>query len=101
LQNVAYIRLKNLQIGYNFSNSLLSSVGVKKAKIYLSAVNLWTYSPLFKHTNDFDVANIYGTDQEAKKVISEGGRSLIISNGGHTYSYPSLKSVSVGLSITF
>ncbi len=102
LQNVAYIRLKNLQLGYNFPKKWTEKAKMQAARIYISAENLWAWSPLYKHTKNFDVANIYGEDSESKSMVSDnGGTNSIISNGGQSYSYPLLKSMSVGLSVTF
>lgn len=101
LQNVAYIRLKNLQVGYNFPSSLISRIKMQAARVYLSAENIWAWSPLYKHTKNFDVANIYGEDSEAKNAAQNGGTNSIISNGGHSYNYPTLRSISLGLSVTF
>lgn len=74
---------------------------MQAARIYLSAENIFCWSPLYKHTKNFDVTNIYGEDAEAKNVASDGGTNSIISNGGRSYSYPLLKSISLGLSVTF
>ena len=101
LQNVAYLRLKNLQIGYNIPKNILAATKMQAARIYLSAENIFCWSPLYKHTKNFDVTNIYGEDTEAKNVASDGGTNSIISNGGRSYSYPLLKSISLGLSVTF
>lgn len=101
LQNVAYLRLKNLQIGYNIPKNILAATKMQAARIYLSAENIFCWSPLYKHTKNFDVTNIYGEDAEAKNVASDGGTNSIISNGGRSYSYPLLKSISLGLSVTF
>ena len=101
LQNVAYIRLKNLQIGYNLPSALTSRIKMQAARIYLSAENIWAWSPLYKHTKNFDVANIYGEDSEAKSAALNGGKNSIIANGGQPYNYPTLKSISLGLSVTF
>ncbi len=90
LQNVAYIRLKNLQFGYNIPESVISKVKLQKARIYISAENLWCWSPLYKHTRDLDVTNIYGSDPD----ITDGG-------SGDGNSYPQMKSVSLGVSLTF
>uniref|UniRef100_UPI003217C286 SusC/RagA family TonB-linked outer membrane protein n=1 Tax=uncultured Draconibacterium sp. TaxID=1573823 RepID=UPI003217C286 len=100
-QNVAYVRLKNLQLGYSLPKNLIASADIQVARIYLSAENLWCWSPLYKHTKNFDVANIYGEDIEAKSAANDGGKNSIISNGGQTYNYPLLKSISLGLSLTF
>lgn len=102
LQNVAYLRLKNLQVGYSFPKDLVSKVGMQAARVYLSAENIWTWSPLYKHTENFDVANIYGEDKELQEMVKQnGGKNSIIANGGQSYNYPALKSLSLGLSITF
>lgn len=90
LQNVAYIRLKNLQIGYNLPKQFISKACMQNARIYLSAENLWCWSPLYKHTRDLDVTNIYGSDAD----LTDGG-------SGDGNSYPQMKSISLGLSLTF
>ena len=101
LQNVAYIRLKNIQLGYNFPKEVILPAKMEAARIYLTAENPWTWSPLYKHTKNFDVGNIYGEDSDAKSAASSGGTNSIIGNGGQSYNYPILKSMSIGLSVTF
>lgn len=101
LQNVAYVRLKNLQIGYNLPKTILPSAKMQAARIYLSAENLWSWSPLYKRTKNFDVANIYGEDSDARSAAASGGTNSIIGNGGQSYNYPVLKTISIGVSLTF
>jgi len=93
LQNIAYIRLKNIQIGYNLPQQLISKIGANDIKVYMSGENLWTYSPLYKLVGKghIDVENTGPSDQ----VFNPGG------NSGDGYNYPMLKSVSFGLSVTF
>ena len=89
MQDVSYIRLKNLQVGYNLPTKWISKIGLKKAAIYFSGENLWTWSPMYKWSRAIDVtANIYGTDSER-------------SSTGDGYNYPTMKSYSFGLNITF
>ncbi len=90
LQNIAYIRLKNIQFGYNLPNNLITRVGANNARVYFSGENLWTWSPLYKITRDIDVENTGPSDQ----VFTSG-------NAGDAYNYPMLKSISIGLSVTF
>ena len=90
LQNIAYIRLKNIQLGYNLPVSLISKIGAENAKIYFSGENLWTWSPLYKITRDIDVENTGPSDL----ILSDGG-------SGDGYNYPMLKSLSFGISVTF
>ena len=50
LRDGTYLRLKTLQIGYNFNQSLLSKVNVKGLRVYLSGQNVftWVKDDLFK-----------------------------------------------------
>ena len=90
LQNAAYIRLRNLQVGYTLPNSLVSRIHATDIKVYFSAENLWTWSPMYKWTKDTDVTNIYGSDRDLS-----GGTS------GDGYNYPMLKVLSLGLTVNF
>ncbi|MFT4156009.1 SusC/RagA family TonB-linked outer membrane protein [Parafilimonas sp.] len=91
MQNVRYIRLKNVQIGYSFPKSLLAKAHLTDARVYISGENLWSASPLYKITRDIDVESIGKSD-----VILTG-----TSNNGNGNNYPILKSFTAGLSITF
>ncbi|WP_206197614.1 TonB-dependent receptor [Terrimonas sp.] len=90
LQNASYIRLRNLQVGYGLPKILVAKIHATDARIYFSAENLWTWSPMYKWTKDTDVTNIYGSDRDLS-----GGTS------GDGYNYPMLKAMSLGLSINF
>lgn len=46
LQNLAYIRLKNLTLGYTLPEKALSAMHMKDLRIYFSGENLWYWSPL-------------------------------------------------------
>ncbi|GAA0880529.1 TonB-dependent receptor [Algoriphagus jejuensis] len=90
LQNAAYIRLRNIQVGYTLPQHLTSKIHASDVKVYLSAENLWTWSPLYKWTRDTDVTSIYGSDRDLS-----GGTS------GDGYNYPMLKAISAGLTVNF
>ncbi|MGO1243550.1 MAG: SusC/RagA family TonB-linked outer membrane protein [Sphingobacterium sp.] len=89
LQNAAYLRLKNLQIGYNFPKTMITKLGLQGLRAGLSAENLFTWSPLYKNTKDIDVANIGSSDPD----ISDGQ--------GDGFNYPTMRSFSFNLSINF
>jgi TonB-linked SusC/RagA family outer membrane protein len=92
LQNIAYLRLKSLQIGYNLPKTLISRIYMQSARIYLTGENLFCWSPLYKRVKGFDVLSISGdTDTDLSATNSQGS--------GNTY--PLMKSISLGLSITF
>lgn len=89
LMDVSYIRLKNLQVGYTLPSKWTDAIRMKKVSIFFSGENLWTWSPMYKYTRDIDVtANIYGTDS-------------VLSSTGDGFNYPTLRSYSLGLNITF
>lgn len=102
LQNVAYIRLKNLQLGYNLPKSWVEKIKMENAKVYVSGENLWAWSPLYKHSRQFDVNSIMGEDTETLDLIKQGlYSSPIMADGGSNYSYPILKTFTFGISVTF
>jgi hypothetical protein len=43
-----YIRLKNIQIGYNISESIIKKAKLQNARIFISGTNLWTWTPEYK-----------------------------------------------------
>ncbi|HEY5390574.1 MAG TPA: TonB-dependent receptor [Hanamia sp.] len=90
LQRANYIRLKNIQVGYNLPKNLAAKARMSSARVYISGENLWSASPLYKVTKNFDVENIGASDNIATTP-----------NYGNTNNYPILKSVTVGLSVTF
>ena len=46
LEDASYVRLKNISLGYNLPKSLLTKIGVEKAKVFVSGENLLTFSGL-------------------------------------------------------
>ncbi|HCO67378.1 MAG TPA: SusC/RagA family protein [Dysgonomonas sp.] len=42
LQNAAFMRIKNIQLGYTFPKSMLSKIGFEKIRVYVSGENLAT-----------------------------------------------------------
>jgi hypothetical protein len=90
LQNIAYIRMKNIQLGYTLPKNLISKIRANDLRVYISGENLWSYSPLYKLVRHIDVENTGPSDQ----VFTSG-------NAGDGYNYPMLKSVTLGLSIVF
>jgi TonB-linked SusC/RagA family outer membrane protein len=83
LQNAAYIRLKNLQIGYSLPDNIVRKIGINKLRMFVSGENLWTGTHL---TKIYDPETIgYDTDGKVSDCLA----------------YPLSKTFSCGLSITF
>ncbi len=87
IQKAAYVRVKNITVDYTFNERICRAIRMKGLKVYLSGENLFTYSPLHKYAPNFDPEGLsYDTDFAA---AAEG------------YTYPILKSVTIGLNVTF
>lgn len=54
LQNLRYLRFKNLTVGYTLPANLMKKVGLDQVRVYFSGENLCYWSPLKKHTKYID-----------------------------------------------
>nr|WP_262923927.1 TonB-dependent receptor [Spirosoma liriopis] len=98
LQNAAYLRMKNVQVGYNLPRLFIKKVGMNSARVFVSGENLLTWSPLYKITKDIDIENIGRSDAVLNPPSSSDPNS---NNSGNGNNYPILKSFTFGLSATF
>lgn len=77
LQNASYVRLKNITLGYNLPQHIVSRIGIKGLKVYYSGQNLLTFTNFMK-----------GFDPEAPAST----------RGNY---YPQVKTNTFGLNINF
>ncbi|HYH55698.1 MAG TPA: SusC/RagA family protein, partial [Anseongella sp.] len=89
LQDASYIRLKNLTLGYSLPAKTIQKLKLSAFRIFLTGQNLWTYSPMYKITRNFDPEVIEGSDPE------------INAGGGDGFSYPMMKTFTAGVNISF
>lgn len=85
LQNVAYVRLKNITLGYDIPQQLITRIHIQALRIYFTGQNIFTWSPMYKHTKAYD-PEVLGADPT-------GG-------SGAGNDYPMLKSYILGLNLT-
>ena len=76
VQDAAYIRLKDLQIGYTFPDELLSRLAIEKLRIYIAGHDIW------EATGAFDFIDPETPDQA-------------------TFQYPFRRTYTVGLNLNF
>ena len=81
VEDASFLRMQNIQIGYNLSEDLLSKIGVSKLRLYTSINNLFT---LTKYT---------GYDP----TVNGGAIGAGIDYG----TYPSARQFLLGLNVTF
>lgn len=75
IQNVGYLRLKNVVIGYTFPEVWTRKVKIPKARIYVSGENLLTYTPLrskYIDPEQFDGDGTNGRTYPLSKTFSVG-----------------------------
>ena len=83
LEKRDFVRLRNFSLGYTLNKDLMKSLGVNKLRIYISAINLLTFT---KYS---------GYDPEALADTGRGG-------GGATfYSAPPARTFTFGLNVNF
>lgn len=90
LLNAAYLRFKNLTIGYTFPKELTDRIHVRGLRIYFSAENLTEWSAVKKY---FDPETI--NQNQYTNPTSSPGRS------GNGFTYPFQRSYSGGIQLTF
>ena len=80
LQNAAYLRLKNLQLGYTFPKAWVNKIGLQHLRLYFSGDNLFTVTGLHGY---YDPEALGDTGDKMGKV------------------YPLSRTYSVGMNINF
>ncbi|MBI9036729.1 MAG: TonB-dependent receptor [Bacteroidales bacterium] len=90
LEDGSYLRLKTLTLGYNFAPNVISKLRLKSARIYITAVNLLTFT------------NYSGYDPEVDHFTGvNGGPNSGLLRGYDYGSYPQSRSYIIGIKISF
>lgn len=84
IQNLRYLRFKNLTVGYTIPTNLTKKIHIDKIRVYFTGENLCYWSPLKKHTKYLDPEAAFSRDGDG--------------NGGF---YPWPKTYMFGLDIAF
>jgi hypothetical protein len=66
-----YIRLKNIELGYNLPSSIMQKAGFQNARVYVNAFNFLTYSPGMKEF-DPELGTGSGQGYPLQKLINTG-----------------------------
>lgn len=96
LQNVRYLRLKNLTVGYTLPQKWTRAIHVDKIRFYFSGENLAYWSPLKKHSKYLDPESAY---RRVTKKTSTG--MYTNSDAKDAVAYPWQKTIMFGIDITF
>lgn len=83
LEDGSYLRLRNIKLGYNLPEPLISKMKLAKVHLFVSADNVWTWT------------NFSGPDPEVS--LSQ----VDLSSGTSSFKYPITKRLLFGLNLTF
>ena len=86
LLNMAYLRCKNLTVGYTFPNNLMNKIHVNRLRVYASAENLFEFDKLGDNPIDPELQHTSGTSGDARAF----GRA-----------YPYRRTISFGVQLDF
>jgi TonB-linked SusC/RagA family outer membrane protein len=91
VEDGSFLRLQNVQIGYNLAADVLEKVGISKLRLYTSINNLFTLTEY----SGFDPTQVSGVDQNNRENDGTIGSGI---DGG---SYPSARQFILGLNVEF
>ncbi len=91
VEDGSYVRLKNVAIGYNLPQNIIEKFGIEKLRLSVSAQNLLTFT------------NYSGLDPEVNYYGASGNNNTSSNTvrGFDFGNYPTLRSVSFSLNLTF
>jgi TonB-linked SusC/RagA family outer membrane protein len=72
LVNMTYLRLRTLEVGYSLPESMLSTVKIQRARIYLNTFNLFSIDPVRSIGLDPEVAQENGLQYPQHRIINLG-----------------------------
>ena len=88
IQNIRYLRFKNLTIGYTLPERLVNKIGFEQIRIYASGENIAFWSPITKYTSHLDPESCFNRGDDPVDDLNNT-------------SYPWQKTFMIGLDITF
>ena len=94
VEDGSYVRLKNIQLGYNLPGAMLERVGIAHARVYVSSENLVTLTRYSGY--DPEIGSVPGTGGQG---TDESFRSF--NNGVDIGNYPIARSFTVGINFGF
>lgn len=72
LTNVHYVRLKNLELGYDFPKTLLKKVGLSRFRVYVNGTNLFSLDNVKKYEIDPEISSSGGLVYPQQRLVNFG-----------------------------
>ena len=88
IQNIRYLRFKNLTFGYELPAKIINRIGLDKLRVYFSGENLFYWSPIKKITDHLDPESAFDRSSDPVDDLNNTA-------------YPWQKTYMFGIDITF
>ncbi|HVS91172.1 MAG TPA: TonB-dependent receptor [Mucilaginibacter sp.] len=98
LESGSFFRLRNATLGYNFNADLLKSIGVQRARLFVTGQNLFMITKYKGYTPD---VNSYGNGTNNKPGNVQDGGPTLLSLGIDDGAYPAARLYTIGVNVQF
>ncbi len=92
VQDNSYLRIRNVSLSYDFSPMLPKRMNITRLRVYASAYNLYTFTKYLGYDPEANTSYFYDSPD------GTGGSSV---SGADYLAYPSSRTYSIGLNLTF
>ena len=89
VEDGSYLRLKNLQVGYNFSQDILDTLGLSNLRLFLQGTNIFT------------ITDYSGFDPEIRPRLNGDGTPNNLEIGIDDNVYPLAQVYTIGVNLKF
>jgi len=98
LESGSFFRLRNATLGYNFNPDLLKSIGIQRARLFVTGQNLFMVTKYKGYTPD---VNSYGNGTNNKPGNAQDGGPTLLSLGIDDGAYPAARIYTIGINVQF
>jgi hypothetical protein len=72
LTNITYLRVRNIELGYNIPKNIISRFGMSSLRIYANGTNLFTFDNMKKWELDPEITSGGGLVYPQQKLVTFG-----------------------------
>jgi hypothetical protein len=97
IQNASYLRLRNVQLGYNLSPALLNRFKISSFRVFVSGDNLFTITKYKGINPDVGITTPLGSEATGTRIGDFLDRGVDNAN----FRYPVSRIISIGINAQF
>ncbi len=97
IQNASYLRLRNVQLGYNLSPAILNKIKISSARVFVAADNVFTITKYKGINPDVGITTPLGSEATGTRIGDFLDRGVDNAN----FRYPVSRIISIGINAEF